>query len=380
MNQLKKWLSGVLCAVVLLGMVSEYPAYALKPFDAGQDTTEVEPARTQPGNLIVERYSLAELDEHPEVIEYFKDVGIYDDITAEYSQMLEHPDEAILENVNESLWEADPDATPMTMDELKDIQTRYDLEDSAYEALATEAEDMEVILYHYEATGSQTTRDLPFSGGTVTVALTNSGIHYYLTNVGDPIDHISGEVWGYRLNGSNWYNAPILHDTFESFLVDDGTLYYKQIKAEYVKEKFEDRIVLTQNGVSQVKSNIGEDDRIRYCFAVGPYKDIFANGGERHHFVSQTALKAYGFDTRAACCIRMVQADHKKLSNTGNKVSYHNKEKEHLKNKTYSDLLQMETDDFKAQPDPDGKYRNLKVKYSDEITVCIKQYEDMFGV
>ena len=88
MNQLKKWLSGVLCAVVLLGMVSEYPAYALKPFDAGQDTTEVEPARTQPGNLIVERYSLAELDEHPEVIEYFKDVGIYDDITAEYSQML----------------------------------------------------------------------------------------------------------------------------------------------------------------------------------------------------------------------------------------------------------------------------------------------------
>ena len=60
--------------------------------------------------------------------------------------------------------------------------------------------------------------------------------------------------------------------------------------------------------------------------------------------------------------------------------AYREEEKKLLKDKKYRELLQKEVDDFKAKKDPDGKFKNLSVKYYDEILICLAQYEKLFGI
>lgn len=111
----------MVCAVMFLGLLSGYSAYALEPLDTESSTTVTETVATPPRELFVESYSVAELDNHPEVIKRLDDAGIYDDIMAKYDSLLENPDAIILENVNKILSEPNSDVAPLTMSELQSI-------------------------------------------------------------------------------------------------------------------------------------------------------------------------------------------------------------------------------------------------------------------
>lgn len=371
MNQLKKWLSSMVCAVMLLGLLSGYSAYALEPLDTELSTAVTETVATPPRELIIESYSVAELDNHPEVIKRLEDAGIYDDIITTYDSLLKNPDAIILENVNKILSEPNSDIAPLTMSELQSILDIYGRED-AYNSLKSEASAMQILLI--DSPSSKAVSNI----GVIMTGVDASGIEVYLVQVGIPVN-ITGSIVGYRLNQKNWSSTPIFKDSFKKYAIGNGSAYYVKNAVEYVKEKFDFDVTISCGTESKREKN----SVYRYNFTAGAYNDITANGGQRHHYVSQDALKAYDFNVRKAWTIRMMAADHLKLSNSGSGTkaqNFRNQEKLHLKNKTYQNLLDMEMADFAAQSDSDGYFKNLKEKYRDEIIACTAAYQKMFGI
>lgn len=164
--------------------------------------------------------------------------------------------------------------------------------------------------------------------------------------------------------------------------VHSGTFYTWTTAKYYVAEKFEYAYTLSEDLTVRDYSNVGKDNQIRYNFAAGSYSTLEPRGGERHHFVSQSALNAYGYDTNKAFAIRMTQADHKLTGNWGNSAAagnFRKQEKQYLANRQYEELIYMEVNDFKKKMDSYGKEK-LGFKYSPEIAACAIYYQDLFGI
>lgn len=202
-------------------------------------------------------------------------------------------------------------------------------------------------------------------------------INAALIDYNDPLDKVTGTVTRYTLNDTSWVRQT--QRAVEKNNVMNGVVDAWFVSKWAVKEKFEYDLVIVDNGVTNRFNNINKNNNYRYNFDAQPYNSFTANGGQRHHFVSQSALNSNGYNSNTAYCIRMMTADHRKTGSYGN-TSYVNQESQMLKNRQYEALLQKEVNDLKSKQDCDGIAGTLQQKYNDEVVTCLFQYERLFGI
>lgn len=215
-------------------------------------------------------------------------------------------------------------------------------------------------------------------------SLTKDNLYINIFNIGfDPIDRIGATLYLYGIDGYNWKNNPITTRTFVKTNVTNGNVFTWTIPSEYVKEKVEYIITINEDGYTYKYSNVDKDDLIRINSDAKSYSSLNAKGGERHHLISQSTLKKFGYSIYSAYCIRMTKKDHTLTGNYGNfssSINFRKEEEELLKNKKYVELIQKEVNDLKNTNDPDGLSRNLADKYNDPLITCIFYYQKMFGI
>lgn len=202
-------------------------------------------------------------------------------------------------------------------------------------------------------------------------------INAALIDYNDPLDKVTGTVTRYTLNDTSWVRQT--QRAVEKNNVMNGVVDAWFVSKWAVKEKFEYDLVIVDNGVTNRFNNINKNNYYRYNFDAQPYNSFTANGGQRHHFVSRSALNSNGYNSNTAYCIRMMTADHRKTGSYGN-TSYVNQESQMLKNRQYEALLQKEVNDLKSKQDCDGIAGTLQQKYNDEVVTCLFQYERLFGI
>lgn len=210
-----------------------------------------------------------------------------------------------------------------------------------------------------------------------TVSASSFTIHAALIDFNDPVDKVTGTVTLYGLNNTSWEKKT--QRSIDKKNVTNGVVDTWLISKRAVKEKFEYDLVAIDNGVTNKFNNLNKNDYYRYNFDAQPYNAFEANGGQKHHFVSQSALRQNGYNTNTAYCIRMMTADHRKTGSYGNS-SYVSQESQMLKNKQYEALLRKEVDDLKSKQDCDGIAGTLQQKYNNEVTTCLFHYERLFGI
>lgn len=104
--------------------------------------------------VVTESFTIDELLEQEDVVQYLKKNGCYDDIALEYSSAMENQDEVLLDNVNETREESD--LPPITLEELKKINQKYGLEDAATENAAKKICKEKNFLVEYDQEGNIT--------------------------------------------------------------------------------------------------------------------------------------------------------------------------------------------------------------------------------
>jgi hypothetical protein len=211
---------------------------------------------------------------------------------------------------------------------------------------------------------------------------TDTGLTIGIVNIGkDPIDKISGNLKKYDLSKSTWKSA--LTKTFNKIKANSGVVSAWATGKTAVSDYFEYKITVTDNGSTWNYDNLGKTNLQRYSFDANYYNKLSALGGERHHFVSNDALKKTSFKPNSAPAIRMLYADHVKTPSWGSSFdakAYRDAEVNLLSNKKYEDLLQMEVNGLKAAQDSEGNYRNLQEKYLDQVVYTLYLSETYFGI
>lgn len=201
-------------------------------------------------------------------------------------------------------------------------------------------------------------------------------------NIGDdPLDNILGTVYQKKLNSTTWTNGA--QYTFSKYNISTGVVTTWYIVRENVKEAFEYNLTVKEDGSVWNYTNAGEYNQVRFNFAAGPYSTITANGGERHHLVSQYALSTAGRNTNTAAAIRMTHFDHLKTPNYGSSAVtalFRAQEVTLLTQGNYEQLLQMEVNGFQGAIDPDGIYSTLADKYYDYLITALFLMEQYFGI
>lgn len=212
--------------------------------------------------------------------------------------------------------------------------------------------------------------------------VTDTNFSINVLNVGsDHLDSIYGYVQKYNLKSYNW--ALDTSKNVSRTQVGTGNVFSWTTAKNFVEEKFEYDITVTEDGVTWSYDNIGDNDITRYNFSVGAYSSITANGGERHHLVSSSALSKAGFNTNTAAVIRMITRDHANTSSWGSGTEQSNfriKELTLIQSGNYQQLLQLEVDGLKRSVDSEGIYPNLQQKYYDEVLVALFIMEEYFGI
>lgn len=212
----------------------------------------------------------------------------------------------------------------------------------------------------------------------------NAGFKVNVLNVGKyPLDKIEGKVILKSINKNTWNNTNSIEFSKKNVKTGNVFNWSKPLNnSSSVAENFEYKITVTNDNYVWTYDNKDKVNLYRYNFAVGYYNKLTANGGERHHFVSNNSLTSAGFSSNAPC-IRMLYRDHTKTSNYGNMITskaFRQKELQLLKDKKYKDLLQMEVDSFKSTPDPGGAFSSLLNKYYDQVILVLYSYEQFFGL
>lgn len=359
MKKINKIISFLLCVVLIIFNVPLTKAESIMQ--------DIEGA-----SFILEKVELDEIDDDEALYTYLEEFNGFEILKEEYENLSEHINMDLVSYINESL-EGELE-NELTLEDVEDLTNRYGLEDSAEDYIKA---NHELIVERDELTRQVS------NVWYITYWTTNAGFSIKIAQVGDRLDVVRGSVSLYRMNGSSWHSSSIGKKTFSKSQVGNGTVFTWSIPAEYVKEKFEYSITVSEDVTTRRYDNIGDDDQLRFNFAAGKYNSLEAKGGERHHFVSQDALKSGNYSTNTAYCIRMTRDDHMKTGSYGSSTAsrtYREEEKKLLKDKKYRELLQKEVDDFKAKKDPDGEFKNLSVKYYDEILICLAQYEKLFGI
>ena len=323
-------------------------------------------------NVQYELISITDIDKHPDVQAVLTENNIVIDT---YDSAMLAEKEKYVKQVNYYLQEEG--ISPLTTNEIEMIQQKYGLTESANEYLESQlAEDYQILVQYDSETQA--------IGNVwkITPTVTSTGFSMKISNVGDPIDNITGTVTWYKMNGTSWTTDSGNTSRFSKSNVKNGVFYTWTITSQYVAEKFEYNYTVLEDGTGHTYNNKDKDNYIRYNFTAGAYSAIKPLGGERHHFVSQNALSAYKYNTNQAFAIRMTHADHKKTGSWGSSnaaIAFRTTEKEYLANGQYQELLFFETNDMKAKLDSYEKTK-LSTKYSAEIVACLGYYESLFGI
>lgn len=322
-----------------------------------------------------------DIAQYPEVIEFIEsnseDFSFDNGILVISEEDIQEYKQQTVENFNQSLVDNDIDMSPVTIDDYNKILDEYGLDDSVreYVQTATVANSEFWVIRDRAAAAS------PVGVFYVTHFVDGTGYSMRMTTTLGTVDSVTGTVTAYYVNGQTWHH--LSQKTFSAQNVRNGEFFKWTLPVEHVSEKFLYEITVTDNGVAHKFDNIKEyEPKYRYCFASGAYTSITPNGGERHHFVSKDTLSKCNYNTNLAFAMRMTQLDHHKTGSWGSSAyanSFRATELTYINNKEYQKLLQMEIDDF-IQPDPDGVYKSLKVKYTSEISNCMLYYNKLFGL
>ncbi|CAM3683303.1 hypothetical protein EDM52_12255 [Brevibacillus invocatus] len=216
----------------------------------------------------------------------------------------------------------------------------------------------------------------------MTCIATNDYIRLSVTNLNSYVSKVSGKLTKYNARGRDWVKAD--STTVYANLKGSGEFFkwYKPL-GDAVEDRFEYELVVVEGNLNYPRNNIGEKTPYRYYFDADIYKVMKPLGGERHHLVSASSLYNAGFISDNAPAIRMLYEDHRETPNWGPGTSadqYRAKELEYLLAKDYTSLLQMEVNDFQKLYDYEGRFRNLQVKYYDQLIEALYLYEIYFGV
>ena len=358
-NKMKKIISFLLCVLIFI-----FNTPLVQAEDAIYETKQ--------SNYILEEVSLDDIYTDQELYDYLNEFDGFNIINQEYQNLSNQIKSDLVSYVNKSLDEELENK--LSLSDIEKLTNKYGLRDSAEEYIQANHQ----LLVERDAL----TREVS-NVWYITYWTTDAGFSIKVADVGDKLDEFKGNVELYRMNGSKWYTESVGRKEFSKSQVGNGTVFTWAIPVKYVKEKFEYNLIVNEDTSSWKYSNVGKDNQIRFSFAAGQYNSLDAKGGERHHFVSQDALKSGNYSVNTAYCIRMTRDDHMKTGSYGSSTvsrAYREEEKKLLKDKKYRELLQKEVDDFKAKKDPDGKFKNLSVKYYDEILICLAQYEKLFGI
>lgn len=209
------------------------------------------------------------------------------------------------------------------------------------------------------------------------VSDTGFSINAALIDIDNPLDSITGTVTYYTLSGTSWVSK--MQKSLDYKNVWNGNIFTWYVTKWGVKEKFEYDITVNDNGSTFKFSNTNKNDYVRYNFDAQPYNSFSANGGQRHHFVSKSALTSNGYNANNAYCIRMMTEDHMRTGSYGS-PTYVSQESTLLKNRLYESLLQKEVNDLKSAQDSEGIAGSLHQKYYNEVVTCLYQYEGLFGI
>jgi len=206
-----------------------------------------------------------------------------------------------------------------------------------------------------------------------------------VTNIGtDPLDTIRGTLRKFNLNGQTFSQASSI--TFTKTEVNTGIVYNWVQPKDKVSDFFQYEITVSEDGSTLSYNNLGETLHThvyqRYLFDAGSYSSLAALGGERHHFVSASALAGSGYNSNTAPAIRMTQKDHYQTPSWGSSTSavdFRYNETILLGQRKFQELCQMEVNGLKAASDPDGKFSNLQEKYFDQVVYSLYLSEQYFG-
>ncbi|OKP92287.1 hypothetical protein A3842_02430 [Paenibacillus sp. P3E] len=212
---------------------------------------------------------------------------------------------------------------------------------------------------------------------------TNTTFVVSVVNLGnDSIDRISGTIKKYNKSKDKWTAVSPVKN-FSKASVNSGIVNTWITNRTSVSDYFEYKITVQEDGSTWNYNNTGQVNYQRYNFLGGIFNKMSALGGERHHFVSNDALKRASFNSNAAPAIRMLYRDHLNTPSWGSSLQsdiYRDKEFDLLNAKKYVDLLQMEVDGLKAAKDSEGKYKNLQVKYINEVVEALYLSEIYYGI
>ncbi len=271
-----------------------------------------EPSQTQ----YIEQMTLDESADDPLVLEYIEEYcqlnpEVAPEVMSMYADEASIADldymecaEQVVEDVNEDLEDA---GLSITIDDVVAYNNKFDCWDDMKDHVEkdmTVQEDTDVFVMREAST--QAVNSVWY----ITYITNSSGFSIKATVLGSPIDRISGDVTMYHMSGINWASTSVTDGAFVVNEVSGGVFYTWNIPADYVKEKFEYNITVTEGTTHNNYKNEGEDDQCRYNFVVGSFAGIQARGGDRHHYISKAALGEYHYNTNQAYCIRMLVKDH----------------------------------------------------------------------
>lgn len=316
----------------------------------------------QSSESTIERISPEELYLHEDVMDFIEENG-----TEEYILDKEKSDDEII-----SLYglEEEVSVEGVSEEELNRLEREYDL--TRPETTIIESnQDIMVERDQFQALSAV---------WYLTYFQTNSGLSIVINGIGKSKVNVKGTLFNHRANGYDWVLNK--QTNIDKTVSTNGVVYQWNVPKYYVADYFTYNLVASSDGDT---FKFERNDRFyqRYNFVVGYYSSMKAIGGERHHFVSNNALKATGFNSNKAPAVVMKNLDHAKTKSWGNSaaaVAYRNQEVNLIKAKKYKELIAMEVKGFTDAEDVDGKYQNLKVKYYDALVQLTLMTEQYFGI
>lgn len=324
-------------------------------------------------NQKLEGIKIEDIDNYPDVKEIIKEKG--------FQHLLEtgtEKDEFLYDHLNLAQPEAASMFEDLDQERLSEIAEKLGLQMPGEQKPEVIVDEFFLVKY------KDNTREIVDNIWYLTYSADDYGFKIGLVNIGfDKIDSITGTVDMYKKSGRNWVFGG--KKAVSKFQAGNGTVDTWNFSKSNVSDYFEYNLTVTEDGQTWTYSN-KKDNKYqyqRYNFAFGPYSSMSASGGERHHLISQDALNKSGFNSNSAPALRMLAEDHAKTPNWGNSTAsntFREKEKTLLKQKKYEDLIQLEVDAFKNISDPEGKSKNLAVKYNDYLVLCAYSYYNYFGI
>lgn len=353
---LTKSLALLLILSLLVGNVSSF-AYAAEEVEISSCGQGVE--------SVIEEISMEDLYNDPELKALMEENDGY--------RILEDTKQEALENYYSAMAnsaELYEDDIIITEEDIKSVIKEFGLEESFEETIDFDEELF--VLRDAETRG--------ISVWAITYVPDKSGLSVYVADVGsDVLDQVTFDVSLYTLNNTTWsYKS---RAGFDKLAVGNGLAYRWNIGIDKVEEKFEYTTKVKNGSTLKEFTNVGDDSKkkVRYNFVAGPFNKLTANGVQRHHFVSASALSSTGYNSNSACAIRMITTDHYKTPSYGNSNVVSN-ERNMITQKKFKELLEMEVAGLSGQPDPEKLFSNLYVKYKEEVVICLTMYKALFGI